>query len=159
MMSPFCLQSSENGSICGYNQSLQVWRDWLSSSVVMVNHKHTKIQDGRPWQSNEGWSRGEQQPGCWWPGPDSAVQTGSSLQALPSMFRSAVVLSVPQSQVYAPTLLFAAFLMTSMRFLPSDWKRMFLEGKISLPSLNHLTSAVDLLSSQDKITSSFSTAV
>lgn len=119
--------------------------------------------------SNEGWTGGEQRQGFGerrWAGPDSAVLTGvcegegpGSPQVLPSMFRSAVVLSVPQSQVYAPTLLFTAFLMTSMRFLPSDWKRTFLEGKISLPSLNHLTSAAALLSSQDKITSSFSTAV
>lgn len=82
-----------------------------------------------------------------------------SLQVLPSMFRCAVVLSVLQSQLYTPMLLFVAFLMTKMRFLPSDRKTMFLEGNISLPSLNHLTSPTALLSSQDKITSSFSTAV
>lgn len=75
------------------------------------------------------------------------------------MLRSAVVLSVPQSQVYDPTLLLAVFLMISRRFLPSDWRRTFLEGKISLPSLNHLTSPAALLSSQDKMASSFSTAV
>lgn len=92
----------------------------------------------------------------WWP----VWRRGwSAAGILPSMLRSAVVLSVPQSQVYAPALFFNVFLMTSVRFLPSDWTRMFLEGKISLPSLNHFTSAAALLSSQDSITSSFSTEV
>lgn len=70
-------------------------------------------------------------PRTWW--PDAAVPAGSGggsglPQVLPSMFRSAVVLSVSQSQVYAPMLLFAAFLMISMRFFPSDWNKMFLDG-------------------------------
>lgn len=132
----------------------------LQTFIMRVQDTGMKERSGGERLPRERQGFGEQP----WVGPDSAVITGvwgggRSLQVLPSMFRSAVVLSVPQSQAYTPMLLFAAFLMTSMRFLPSDWKRMFLEGKISLPSLNHLTSAAALLSSQDKMTSSFSTAV
>lgn len=78
---------------------------------------------------------------------------------IPSMFSLAVVLSEPQSQTYSPILAFSAFLKVKMRFFPSDLIRMFLDGIISVPSLNHLTSAVGLLSSHFSTTSSFSTAV